>query len=370
MINKKIAIIINTLKIGGGAERVAAYVGEELRGQNIETAFLLFDDSGDKYSSVDTFLIGGNKAPKNSWESWLAIFRRGKEIARFCRENKISTCLGFMEEANFAAVASKLFFGNKAKIICSLRNNPEKKKSNARLLIRFFYAFSDVVVANSEALRSIAEKNFGLKRTAVVFNPVAYARIADLKEKDLPAKWSPVFAGNKTFLNIGRLTAQKDQATLIKSFKIVLAKEPAAKLAIIGEGELRADLEKLAADLGLGDKVFFLGRQENVFPFLKASAVFVLSSLWEGMPNSVLEALAVGLPVAAADCPTGPREIIAPAGEGSALPLATDRGILVQPGNSEMLSAAMLKLLGQDKKEIIDNRFQSDNVLAEWKKIL
>lgn len=367
---KRVAIIINTLRVGGGAERVAAYVGEELRRQAVEVAFLLFDNSGDKYSSTDTFLIGGGQAPKNSWQSWLAIFRRGREIARFCRENKIDTCLGFMEEANFAAVASRLFFGNQARVVCSLRNNPSRKKSNARLLIRFFYAQADLVVANSEALRRIAEKDFGLKKTAVVFNPVAYDKIADLKDKEVPAPWQPIFSGGETFLNIGRLTPQKDQITLIKAFKRVLEKEPAAKLAIIGEGELKNDLEKLAADLGISDRVFFLGKQENVFPFLKASAAFILSSLWEGMPNSLLEALAVGLPAAATDCPTGPREVIAPGDSISKLPLETDRGILVEPGNVEMLSEAMLKILTKDKKEVIDYRFRPENVIAEWKRIL
>lgn len=370
MANKKIAIVINTLRIGGGAERVAAYVGEQLREQGLEVAFLLFDDSGDKYSQVDSFLIGSGETPKSSWASLRAIFRRAKEIARFCRENNIETCLGFMEEANFAIAASKMFFGNKAKIICCLRNNPDKKKNNAKLLIRYFYSRADLVVANSESLRLIAEKNFELKKTAVVFNPVAYERIADLKERPLAEKWSPIFSDDKTFLNIGRLTAQKDQSTLIKAFQMVLEKEPKAKLAIIGDGELRCDLEKMVIDLGLLNKVFFLGKQDNVFPFLKASAAFVLSSLWEGMPNSVLEALAVGLPVVSTDCPTGPREIIAPDGQAASLPLEADRGILVEPGNAEMLASAMFKILAKDKKELIDSRFQSENVIAEWKKIL
>jgi glycosyltransferase involved in cell wall biosynthesis len=368
---KRVAIIINTLRVGGGAERVAAYVADGLKGQGHQVAFLLFDDSGSKYvSDADVFLIGNGQAPRSSLQALAFMFKRAKAIAAFCKENGIDTCLGFMEEANFSAVISKLFFGNRAKVVCSLRNNPEKKKPVAKRLIRILYARADAVVANSLALADIARRRFGLKRTSVVYNPVAYDRIADLKDKPLPRECEPFFVGGKTFLNIGRLTAQKGQKTLLAAFRQVAERSPEARLAIIGEGELLKDLVKAASDAGLSDKVFFLGRQENVFPFLKAAAAFVLASEWEGMPNAILESLAVGVPVVSTDCPTGPREIIAPAVSPSSWPLETERGILVETGNAAMLAEAMLKAAARGRKEFIDERFLPDNVIKEWEKII
>jgi N-acetylgalactosamine-N,N'-diacetylbacillosaminyl-diphospho-undecaprenol 4-alpha-N-acetylgalactosaminyltransferase len=369
MESKKIAIIINTLKVGGGAERVAAYVADGLKSRGHKVSFLLFDDSGAKYaSSVDSFLVGG-RAPSSSFSALLSIFRRGRHIASFCRENSVDTCLGFMEEANFSAVASKLLFGNKAKIVCCLRNNPEKKKTAARFLIKHLYSLADLVVANSSALADIARKRFGLKKVSVVYNPVAYDRISDLSDKPLPEECRAFFVGGKTFLNIGRLTAQKGQDVLIKAFALAVEKEPEAKLAIIGEGGALSELVALSDKLQLKDRVSFLGKQENVFPFLRSSAAFVLSSNWEGMPNAILEALAVGTPVVSTDCPTGPREIIAPQAPGS-LPLRTDRGILVEVANEKMLSEAMIESLKMEKKPLLDDRFRPENVLGAWENII
>jgi len=127
--SKKIALVINTLALGGGAERAAAAVADGLKANGHQVAFLLFDDSARGYETeADVFLMGDGRAPDSSFSALFFILKRGKAIADFCKENGIDTCIGFMEEANFAAVASKVFFGNKAKIICGLRNNPERKK--------------------------------------------------------------------------------------------------------------------------------------------------------------------------------------------------------------------------------------------------
>lgn len=367
---RKIAIVINTLKVGGGAERVATYVADSLKDRGHEVAFLLFDDSGLKYlSSVDTFLIGDGKAPSSSLKALSAVFKRGRQITSFCRENKIDTCIGFMEEANFSSVASKLFFGNRSKIICCLRNNPKRKKPMAKFMIKSLYRFADLVVANSSALVKIAADDFGLKKTIAIYNPVFYDRISDLADKPLPEEYRDFFAGDRTFLNIGRLTEQKAQDVLIRAFKLVVDKEPDSRLAIIGEGKDLERLSKISEEERLKGKVVFLGREDNVFPFIKAAAALVLSSRWEGMPNVILEALAVGTPVVSTDCPTGPREIIAESDQGE-LPIKTDRGVLVRVDDEAMLSRAMIDAIGMERKIAVDDRFKPENVIKEWEKII
>ena len=111
-------------------------------------------------------------------------------------------------------------------------------------------------------------------------------------------------------INVARLEEQKGQEYLIRSFVRIKKEIPLTKLVILGEGHLEHKLRDLAKGLGLEQDVVFLGWQKNPFKFLAYSKVFVLSSLWEGFPNTLLEAMALGLPVISTDCPSGPNEII------------------------------------------------------------
>ncbi len=121
-----------------------------------------------------------------------------------------------------------------------------------------------------------------------------------------------IFKSSFTFINIGRLTEQKGQWYLIKSFRKVVDKYEDVKLCIIGEGELKEDLNELIKILKLENNVFLLGNQENVFPFLRNSNYFVLSSLWEGFGLVLLEALSVNLKIISVDCKFGPKEVLCP----------------------------------------------------------
>ena len=108
---------------------------------------------------------------------------------------------------------------------------------------------------------------------------------------------------------MGRLTHQKDFSTLIRAVSKVL-NETGVKLVIVGEGDDRADMEKLIRELGIHESCELPGFVGNPYSYLKNTDVFVLSSRWEGLPNALLQALAVGTPVVSTDCPSGPREIL------------------------------------------------------------
>jgi len=111
---------------------------------------------------------------------------------------------------------------------------------------------------------------------------------------------------------MGRLTEQKGQWFLIRSFRKVVDDYDCAKLCILGEGELKKDLIKLIKNLNLENNVFLLGNQTNIFPFLIRSDCFILSSLWEGFPMALIEVLSIKLPILSVDCKTGPRECLCP----------------------------------------------------------
>ena len=112
-------------------------------------------------------------------------------------------------------------------------------------------------------------------------------------------------------LGVGRLTPQKDFPTLLRAFALVRARRR-ARLVIVGEGrpEARDALLRLAAELGCGEDVSLTGFTHNPFCYMAAASVFVLSSLHEGLPGVLIQALACGVPVVSTDCPSGPREIL------------------------------------------------------------
>ena len=155
------------------------------------------------------------------------------------------------------------------------------------------------------------------------------------KQELLPQEYVWLQESNRRplFITIGRLIQQKGQWHLIRAFTQVVKQYPRATLLILGEGEYRDKLQTLIADCDLQDHVFLLGNHSNVYQFLNQADVFVFSSLWEGMPNTMLEALAVGLPIVSTDCISGPREIIAPEldiNEDIAYPYTNQLGILTK----------------------------------------
>ena len=148
-------------------------------------------------------------------------------------------------------------------------------------------------------------------------------------------------------LGVGRLHAQKDFSTLIAAFGEVRRERP-ARLILLGEGAERARLEAQAQDSGFAADIALPGHVENPFAFMRRSAVFALSSRYEGLPGVLIQALACGCPAVATDCPSGPREILkdgaigplVPVGDAAAL-AAGIRRCLDHPPPPETLARAV-----------------------------
>ncbi len=146
------------------------------------------------------------------------------------------------------------------------------------------------------------------QKVQVIHNPVVTPELLQRAEEPLEHPWfqpkePPVLLG------VGRLTRQKNFPNLIRAFAEVRKRRP-VRLLILGEGEERASLEDLVRSFGLEGEVGLPGFVQNPYPYMKRAAAFVLSSDWEGLPTVLIEALALGTPVVATDCPSGPREIL------------------------------------------------------------
>lgn len=159
-------------------------------------------------------------------------------------------------------------------------------------------------------------------------------------------------------MGVGRLTEQKGFDTLVKAFATLRASRP-CRLIILGEGELRPELEALARDLGIEADVDLAGFVGNPFPYMANCAVFVLSSRWEGLPNVLIQAMAVGAKVVASDCPSGPAEV-------------TDGGTLaplVPVDDVAALAAAMSATLEREASELPEGwreRYELEAITAAY----
>ncbi len=386
MNRKRIAIVINSLKLGGGAEKVATTLGSELNERGYGVVFLVFQKAEVEYKFKGDYLnIGKDIKIKNSFGAFWAIFRRAKKIQIYCRNNDISTLISFMEEANFASIVSKIFFKNKAKVLVSVREDPRFKKKIAKILMKILHPGADKVVANSQKAEKVLQENFGIKKTVNIYNPLDFDKILKLKTEAISPEEEVVFSSGFIFVNIGRLTRQKGQLFLLDSFKEVCQTNPRAKLVIIGEGELKKILEARIEELSLRDKVFLLEGKDNVYKYLARSDCFVSSSIWEGLPNTLIEALAVGLPLISTDCLTGPREIIAPdieldkqigypyQGKFGYL-VKTKENYLSQGQEKEILSQAMKSMIKEKDKFIFSRKdlakFELDSVVKKWEDLI
>jgi glycosyltransferase involved in cell wall biosynthesis len=394
--NRKILFLTQDLKIGGGIQRVVSVLGKELRKRGYKTDFCVFEDPDNIHEIGDsqyTVLDSGDRAG-NIIGRLLMLFLRAKEIAKISNQENISYLIAHSSKPSFAAILSKIFF-NPAKVIACVHNNPKQKMgSKTRFLVRLLYSFAETVVGVSKGVTHYLKKDFGLKNTTTIYNPVDIEKARHQAKKQIPDQHKQIFSDQgEVFINVGSLTPQKGQWHLVRAFTKVIDKYPKAKLVILGEGKLRGKLEGLINKCGLEKNVFLLGNKENVFPYLNAANCFVLSSLYEGMPLVILEALATGLPVISTDCDFGPREEIAPNlshNQQITYPHKAKHGLLTKQASAsaifeclntfnlkppeEMLSKAMIDFAsGRFEASLSDSvmdKFKNDAIANQWVDLL
>lgn len=206
-----------------------------------------------------------------------------------------------------------------------------------RLMARL-YPRADAVVAVSEGVRQDLLGRFPLPPALVrtVYNPVITPALLAARDAPLDDLWFAPGAP-PVLINVAQLRVQKDQATLLRAFARLRARQP-ARLLILGEGNRRPALETLARELGIAADVRLAGFVPNPLAYVRRARLFVLSSAWEGLPTVLIEALACGCPVVSTDCPSGPAEIL----DGGRY------GALVPVGDVEALAAAMEAALAAD----------------------
>lgn len=266
-------------------------------------------------------------------------------LVRYLRHERPRALLSAIDHANVVALWAQKLAGVPVRVVASVHSTPSRAAVNARNLrarlmpywVRPFYPWAYAVVAVSKGVAEDLIRVTGLPRekVKVIYNPVVTPELFAKAKEPLEHPW---FAPDEppVVLGVGRLTAAKDFPTLIRAFALVRRERP-ARLVILGDGEERPKLEALVRELRIEADVLLAGFVDNPYKYMRRAGVFVLSSQWEGLPTVLIEAMALGTPVVATDCPSGPREILE---EGR-------WGKLVPPGNPEKLARGILEALEQ-----------------------
>ncbi|MGB3514561.1 MAG: glycosyltransferase [Microcoleaceae cyanobacterium] len=231
------------------------------------------------------------------------------------------------------------------------------------LLVGLFYPWTDNIIAVSHGLARDLETEFKLKPNLIktIYNPIINVNLWDKAQEFLNHSWfkdeqPPVILG------VGRLCQEKDFPTLIRSFALV-RKQRNTRLMILGEGEERSNLEKLIQELGLDKDVLMPGFVTNPYAYIAKASVFVLSSIREGLPTVLVEAMALNTPVVSTKAKGGVLEILADGTFGDVVPV----------GDFNTMAEAIVKVLDGNQKTIDSDwlqQFTQENAAKKYLEVI
>lgn len=286
----KIIIAIDNFRIGG-AERVASLIANELSKQH-EVHAIIFEKEI-RYP-IESKVTIHYVLPENSGRI-SKIIKRLNEYRKLINQIQPDVIYSFAYVGIYAAFGKLLSKNKTAKLICSERTDPTKEPSSniTRLLRDWAYSKSDTLVCQTKIVVNYFKSKGMNVNYKVIPNPV---------KEDLP-HWEN--NNSKTFVTACRLAKQKNIPLMLNAFKEFSYKYSGYKLDIYGEGEEKENLTHLISDLGLGQNVSIKPFSTDIHNIMAKSLAYVSSSDYEGISNSMLEALAIGLPTICTDCPIG-----------------------------------------------------------------
>lgn len=380
---KKVFILINTLGTGG-AERVVSLLVHHWENRYDVTLVLLTDLI--EYDLPENISVVHINQPfkENGFITMAKLPWIARKYTKICNEGKADVSISFLKRPNYISAMSK-GMGNKAKIIISERSYfTEQLKLSTPLQRRFsvyltkkYYPKADKIITNSEIMKIDLQENFNIHGSyEVIPNPMDVRFMKKKSEEEVDFPDSDQF----TFIHVGAFRKQKNQKALILAFDKI--KHLNVRLILLGHRYLKEELKALVKEMKLNSQITFLDFDTNPFKYLSKSDCFVLPSLFEGFPNSLLEAMSCELPVISTDCKSGPREILAP-GTDPAFSLSEDieiaeYGILVPVNNIDLLAIAMEKMatdssLHQRMKEKAFTRsldFDSEKIIEKFNRLV
>ncbi|MBR1802800.1 MAG: glycosyltransferase family 4 protein [Clostridia bacterium] len=327
----KILFAIDTMT-KGGAERVISNLSNYLIEDNkVEILTLLDRECAYELNEKIKFhSLKISEKKKNIFEKVIYTLKNVKKYIKQIEQIEPDIIISFLPRSSYYAIIASM--KNKIKILVSERNDPNEEYKNAvdRLLMNILYKRATGFIFQTEQAQHYYNKKIQ-QRSVIIPNPI------DEKFLCEPYKHNR----RDEIVTAGRLTEQKNQIMLINAFEIVKQKYPQYILKIYGDGPLKDELQEIIFDKKLEKSVFLSGITNNLKEDIYESGIFVMSSNYEGMPNALMEAMAMGIPVVSTDCPCGgPKFLIG----------NNENGLLVKVNDTNNMANAIIRLI--DDKDL------------------
>lgn len=363
----RVTLVVPSLR-SGGAERAVAIIAGFWAGRGREVTLITTEPVSTDFYPLDPRVRRvalGLPTPAASAAKWTVV-RHVRRVVRGLRRelaaSRPDVVISFMEFTNILTLLAAR--GLRIPVVVMEQIDPRMFDIHPvwNWLRRVLYPRARAIVVQTESVRGWADASFPRSPVEVVPNPLLppAASESDARPARLPS--------GRVVAAMGRLVPQKGFDLLLPAFARCAAHHPEWSLVILGEGSDRADLERLAAELGVAERVHMPGTLSDPFAVLRHADMFVLSSRYEGLPYALLEAMAVGLPVVSTDCPSGPSEVISDGVDA----------LLVPPEDVGALAAAMDRLMGDAAERArlaarspdVLVRFGIERVMDRWEAVV
>jgi glycosyltransferase involved in cell wall biosynthesis len=359
----RIGFVITEL-LGGGAERSMLSIIEALDRSRFDPILVLFDRRIDHAppDGVDIVVLERRGAGAIG-----RLVSRIRQLVRIARARELDLLVSFLIAPNVVAIAAGRLAG--VPVVAGERSAPRHvlAKSNQALsshrlwamLVRLTYPRAAAIVTNTAGARTELIERLGVapQRIAVIANPIDLDRIRTLSTE--PAPELERLTGAPLLVHVARFSYAKDHETLLRAFALVRSRR-SAHLVLVGDGEDEARVRALSTGLGLDTAVTFVGFTRNPYKYLARAAVSVLTSRFEGLPNGLLESMALGVPIVSTACEYGPIEllrgtgcgVLAPVGDAPAIASAIE-SVLDDPAlRAELVAAGRQRVTAFDRRQV------------------
>lgn len=362
LIDQHIALFVESMG-GGGAERVFSLLSENFSSRGHQVDLLLMEA---KRRFLFDIASSVNIVDLNSRNPLICIIK----LFQYFRRIKPDAILATLVVDSVIAIIAKGIARAKTKVVVRVANTLSQKerswikKKIERLLVSALYPMADEVIAVSNGVAEDLIKNFGIERSriTVIYNPINRKKIVIESRQNVSHPWLNKDQ-YKVVIAVGRLHKQKDYPTLLRAFSKVCRTTIPAKLIILGEGEERERLEELVDALKINQNVDMPGFVDNPYAYICRSDAYVLSSKFEGMSNTILEAMACNCPVISTNCPSSPSELL----KGGKF------GHLVPVGDPDALAGAIIDVLSGNGRNVDSEwleQYDLDGISYKYLKLL
>lgn len=363
MSENKIKVLFFAASMGqGGAEKVTATLLNQLDRSRYDLQLLLLTQAGEWLAEV----------PADVRVRSLDVRLRSMllPMVKFLRHNRFDVVFSMCSGANALIALAARLSGSGCRVVTSDRNillNGGLRPSTVLgIPLKFLaYRLASQVTALSGGVADDISRKLWVRRSSikVLYNPLVSPAIQEKMTEAVDHPWIEDPEA-RLVVGAGRFFPQKGFSVLLKAFQLVAERVPKARLILLGDGPLLAELGRECASLGIGQKVCFAGFQKNPYRYFHRAQVFAMPSYNEGFCNVIVEAMACGAPVVSTDCPSGPSEIITPGVDGFLVPVGAHR--LMAERIVQLLEDEPLRQKMADAASASSHRFETGPILRNY----